>query len=118
MLDDRQRFKLGFITRCIEEGMTAPDEICAFAKQAADHLDTLVAQPEKQAGRIMDVIGKALTLSGATMAVAPPLLGATAGYGLARATDIDEDDVEEAKQQELIQEYRRHTNKLRRMRGL
>jgi hypothetical protein len=80
---------------------------------------TIVGIPGAAAGAVQSA-GSGL-LSGAGMlgqygllglALGPPALGAAAGYGLARATDIDDEDVDSVKQQELIDEYRRSAAQL------
>lgn len=71
----------------------------------------------KRAG-IADIAGKAFDtatsavgkLSGpalAAAAIAPPALGAAAGFGLGHLTDIDDTDVNEVRQRELIDTYKR-----------
>jgi len=120
MLDDRQKFKVGFISRCIEDGCTTPAEICQRAKQAADDFEAAPPHTEKAAflSPMWDAV-KSLGTLGATAALAaPPVLGGVAGYGMARAGDIDEDDVEEAKKNELIEEYRRQAAKAIRQRKI
>jgi hypothetical protein len=115
MLDARQRFKLGFITRCIEDGITTPDEICQRAKEAADRLGALPDQQlEKVASGLWDTISNAGLLAVSGALAAPPIIGGAAGYGLSRMSDVDEDDVEEAKRQELIDELQRQATKLKR----
>ena len=76
-------------------------------------------------GMIAGGLGKATALGGAALsgvagwgipiaALAPPALGAAAGYGLARATDVDDTDVDEIKDTELMDEYRRQIDQLKR----
>lgn len=117
-MDERQRFKLGFISRCIEDGFTTPADICQRAKTAADHLENMAPPLEKEGQGFASVLWDAAksmgTLGISAALVAPPVLGGVAGYGLARAGDIDEEDVEEAKQRELVEELKRQSAKIRR----
>jgi hypothetical protein len=116
-MDERQRFKLGFITRCIEEGFTTPAEICQRAKTAADRIGAVAQQMEKggEWGTPLWEAFKGLgTLAATGAVVGPPILGGAAGYGLARASDIDEEDIEEAREREIIEELKRQSAKIRR----
>jgi hypothetical protein len=114
MLSDRESFKVGFISRCLEEGFTTPEQIQGQVKKAMD----LIGGAEKQAdgvlSRLLGMGGSAATVAIPLMLAAPPLAGAAVGYGAARATDIDDVDVEEQKRQEVIDELNRQTAKLRR----
>lgn len=111
-MDDRQHFKAAFIARCIDAGFTTPEQITALVKSAM----------EKQAIPVISQaldLGKSLISTGASWAVplalaGPPLAGAAAGHLAAKATDVDDFDVDEAKRQEVIDEYRRQTARLKR----
>jgi len=113
MLTDRQNFKLAFMSRCIEDGITTPAEIHERVKRAIDELNN---GPEKQAlvGEVLDFAGRLGGMALPIAFAAPPVLGAGAGYLAARATDVDDADIEEVKRQELIDELRRQTAKARR----
>ena len=113
MLSAQDAFKVGFLARCAADGIPH-DRILPLIKQAQ----------EKFAG-LSDLVGKGIGLGGTVLgtaagwgiplaAIAPPALGAAAGYGLARATDIDDTDVDEIKDNELLGEYRRQTEQLKR----
>jgi hypothetical protein len=117
MLTPREAFKVGFLTHCAKLGMHS-SEIEEFAKTAS----ALVKQGFLD--RVMDAAGAAAKGVGgaiggmsmpvlAGMLLAPPAIGAAAGYGLGRMTDIDDEDVDSIKQQELIDEYMRNAERLR-----
>jgi hypothetical protein len=128
-MDDRQAFKFGFMKRCIEAGLTTPVEML---KQAQDVLATV----EKQGGEsgLLSYLGlsaageaakgglEALGHVGSTalgwgvpLALAtPPILGGVAGTLAAKAQDIDETDVDEAKNREVLDTYHREADRLRR----
>jgi hypothetical protein len=109
-LTEREAFKVGFLARCAEEGL-GRGQVLALVKDAAD----------KVAGIIGDVagIGKDVFSVAAPVALlAPPALGALAGAGLAKATDIDPSDVEDIKDREVIQSYHRESARLRRQRAV
>ncbi len=123
MLSEREHFKVGFISRCIEEGFTTPEQIGGQVKLAMAQLEG--TEKQGQIPILSDLIrgagniGSSMLSFGIPLALAaPPILGATAGYAAARATDIDDTDVEEQKRQELIDELKQQSAKVRRMRGL
>lgn len=120
-LSARDAFKVGFLARCAAEGIRT-EEIGPLVKQAEEKLAGVLGALGAGASRIG---GKGLALGGAALSglagwgvplalLAPPAAGAAAGYGLARMTDIDDTDVNEIKDQELLEEYRRQTEALNR----
>jgi hypothetical protein len=116
-LTPKEAFKVGFMARCIEDGLDAA-AMCRAAKTAAEKSAILSATigAAKDLGKgVMDVAsgwGVPLLLA------APPIAGGLAGYGLARATDVDDTDVSEIKDREVIDEYRRQTKQLSRQRAI
>ncbi len=115
MLAPHEAFKVGFLARCVHDGLT-PDQMLDRVKFASDLL-------EKRAF-LGTLLGKGIDLAkgvgGAAMSyglplalAAPPILGGAAGYGLAKATDIDDTDVEEIKNRELVEELKRQTGNLK-----
>lgn len=95
-MDDAQLFKLGFLTRCAEEGLIG-DELAARLGRVAEF-------NEKAAGVVGDIATAAGGIAGLPVAVS--LLGGGAlGYGAAKLTapKLDEDDM---KNQELINTYK------------
>ena len=127
MLSGKESFKVGFLSRCIEEGVSN-EEALQRIKAASDSLDAA----EKQAGvydALRDVGGFASNLlspvveqaAGAaknTLLFAPPVLGAGAGYLHSKLTDVDEEDTEDIQKEELIDEYRRQAERLRQSQAL
>lgn len=117
MLSPQDAFRVGFLERCVEIGL-APAQIQALAKTA----ELVLAAPAvKRAGVLGDVgklagkaVGGVLSLGIPAALAAPPLLGGTAGYALARATDIDDTDIDDIKGNEVIDEYRRQADRLKR----
>jgi hypothetical protein len=115
MLDDRQAFKVGFLRKCADAGLTI-EETHAVVKQATamvkssvvNVLPDVLQEPYKQ---LMGAGGHALRGMGdigLTAAIAgPAVLGAGAGYLAGQVTDVDDTDVKALKQQELIDEYHR-----------
>ncbi|NDD52612.1 hypothetical protein EBZ39_01820 [bacterium] len=87
----KEAFRIGFLTRCAEEGLTG-DALQARIKQAG----------------ILGTIGQAAGLPAAVGLGT----GAALGYGAAKLTepDITEDDI---KAQELADTYRVYANKMR-----
>lgn len=115
-LTPQEAFKVGFLSRCAEEGLSA-DETARCCKVAADLMrkqaifgtETVGAL----AGKGLEALGGAAHYGIPAALVAPPLLGGLAGYGLAKATDIDDTDVEDIKNQEVMKELRLQADKLR-----
>lgn len=126
MLSPGEAFKVSFLLRCVENQLT-PAETHALVKQALDALEGF----EKRAflgGMLSGLVGKTLDAGkgigqtamgyGLPLALAaPPILGGLGGYGLARATDVSDTDVSQIKDQEVIDEYRRQTERLRRQKA-
>lgn len=115
-LTAQEAFKVGFLARCVRDGQT-PDQILARVKQAAALL-------EKRAflGGLLDAAGgaaKSVAGYGLPLALAaPPVLGGLGGYALAKATDVDDTDVDDVKNREIVDELRRQTEALRRQKAV
>ena len=120
MLSSQEAFKLGFLSQCVEGGFSI-EEMRSQVKAASDALK----QAEKDAafgkvalfGEIADDAGdvakNVANLGLTSLLLAPPALGAAAGYTHSRLSDVDDEDVEDVKRRELIDEYRRQAEKLR-----
>ncbi len=110
MRTPREAFKVGFLARCAEEGLTA-DEIAGRVKAAGDKFASLLGGLGSAAGSVLS--------TGIPLAIAAPVaLGGIAGYGLSRMTDIDDTDVKEIKNNELLDTYAAETAKLRRQKAV
>lgn len=114
-------FRASVLTKCAELGMTA-DQIADRINQVCDELEG----SEKRAFDLSMLFNNPVTsaagsvLSHAPMVAwaGPPLLGAAAGYGLAKATDIDDTTVAEIQKQEQIDELRNQRELLARKRRM
>lgn len=129
MLSELESFKAGFLTRCVEEGLST-DEALSRVKSASDRLDAM----EKQAinpvygvakdvggfasGLVSPLVKKITDLGLGAAILGPPAIGGLAGYGVSRLKDVDEEDVDDIKKQELIDEYRRQAEKLKQSKAL
>lgn len=111
---DIDSFCVGVLRKCAEHGLTADQTADVFErmtdaignkKTAGVDLSTLWNNPlyNMASGAISGAAGYAAPLAIA----APPILGAAAGYGLAKATDFDDVSPDEIKKRELVDEYRR-----------
>lgn len=110
----REAFRFGFLARCVESNLT-PEQTHELAKTAFDVLEKQAMQPVQA----MVDAAKAVGYPAAALALAaPPALGGLAAYFSNKATDIDDDDVESIKRQELISQYRRMTDQLNRAKRL
>jgi hypothetical protein len=94
---------------CVEHGLTTPGQIQQAIKTAGMLGDAAGA---------LRFAGGALSSAGAwalpALLVAPPALGYLGGRLAAKATDVDDFDTDEAKRQELINEYHRQTERTKR----
>lgn len=119
MLTSREAFKVGFLGQCAEAGMT-PDEILAAVKTARDKLAGIGSVIDNISNKAWDLgkgIGSTAVGWGIPAAlIGPPVVGGALGYGLARASDIDDTDVDDITDNELLDEYQRQTDKLHRQR--
>lgn len=115
MITDKQRFRLGFLQKCADAGMTA-EEATDFAETAV--IIVKEAMAIKESG-VMDALTSAGgTLWGAATSLgswAPPILagaplvaGGLIGSGIARATDADDETIKAIRKRELIDEIRRN----------
>jgi len=106
-MTEYQQFAAGFLTECTLKGLS----IEQMKKVARDMTERV-----KHAGGVLDTlagVAKPAILAGL---VAPPLLGAAAGHGLARMTDTDPAaDIDDIKSQELTSAYQTETDRLRRL---
>lgn len=117
MLDERQMFKAAFMRDCIERGYTTPQQMLGQVKEAQGWISRLLGGAYNLTAPVAQgTLGTAAQYGIPLALAAPPILGGTGGYLLARATDIDETDVSEAKNKEVIEELRRQTERLRRQR--
>lgn len=117
-LTSKEAFMAGFVARCINDGLPA-ESIPGCAKAAEDKVAGIVSTA---LGKLFDVakgVGTGAVNWGIPLAlVAPPVAGAVGGYGLARLSDMDDTDVAEIQDQEVLDEYKRQTEKLRRQKAV
>lgn len=101
-LTPRQRFKVAFLTSCIDAGMSPTQVLgAARAMRAAVELEkSAVTLPDAAA----NLTGGALAMA----AAAPPILGFAGGYLTGKLKDEGtEDDVRSLQKQDLLDAYRR-----------
>ncbi len=127
-MNSTEAFKIGFLSRCVEEGLSE-EKTAELVEKGAGVLEDIGGiwqeegedKPEKSAG-VASAIGKFLAESGpkAVMAglAAGPLLGAGGAYLYNKATDVDATDVEEIKKKELADQYQRMSEQLDRQSDL
>jgi DNA helicase TIP49 (TBP-interacting protein) len=122
-MQPHEAFKLGFLSRCVEEGLS-PEQINGLAKSAAEFLGkqafvreaigqvTGTVKDTADAGKSVVEFGKSMWPLAALAVGVPAGAGALTAYLQNAATDVDATDVEEAKQQELMDTYRRMADQL------
>lgn len=99
-LDERTAFKMGFLTRCMEEGLVG-DDLQGRIKSA-----------------ILGAIGTAVGTTIGLPLAAGLLAGGGVGYGAAKMTEPDVPDPEVAKIKELEQAYKIQAARMRARRAL
>jgi len=116
----REAFKVGFMARCAENGMTQ-EQTLTLVKQANEKL----AQFKMEVNPVgaATSIGSGLVDFGLTKALpfllaAPPIVGALGGYGAAKLTDTGDADPATIKRQELRDTYEHEAARLRRQQKL
>jgi hypothetical protein len=109
----REAFKLGFLSRCVEAGLT-PEATQALVKSAGDCFTKIGWGLKDTVDAFKGVTYPAL-LAGAA---APIALGGGAAYLANQASDTDATDVDEIKKQELLDTYRRMSDQLQRRKKL
>ena len=110
-MNSHEAFKIGFLCRCADEGLT-PEQTAVRIKQAA----TL----PKQAGWLKDIFSPAAWTArrlGQLAIAGPPALVVLGGYALSKAKE-DTFDVDEAKRDEELTEYQRAIDQLARSQRL
>lgn len=118
MLTAQQAFKAGFLSRCIADRLQ-PEQIKVAAEKATALLEKnalfgLDGLVDKGWDAAKGLTGAAIGYGVPALALAPPIAGGLAGYGLAKATDIDSTDVDDIKDREVLDEYRRQTARTKR----
>jgi len=116
MLTPKEAFKVGFLSRCVEDGLSL-EQTHARVKQAMDMLqkragvtDTLLSVPGKALDLAKPVMGAGLNWGIPLALAAPPIVGGIAGYSLGKMGDVDDTDVDEIKKRELIEAYKRYAD--------
>lgn len=107
----RDAFKIGFLARCVQDGMTGP-EAAAIAQKAAAFLErraNLATWAGDKATGTLDLAGNVA----AGLGIAAPIAaGAGLGYLAHRAAqpEVDADDI---RKRELIDEYTHYIRRAR-----
>lgn len=121
-LAQRQAFRRGFLSKCAEAGLTAA-QVAELAKTAAALLrgektafDLSMLWNNPVYSGLGSLAGSLGSVALPAALVGPPVLGGLAGYGLAKATDMDDTSVQEVQKQETIDELRRAREMLARKR--
>lgn len=120
MLSKQAAFKLGFITQCVEKGLSI-SEMREQVKAAGDSLAQFEKQGiagEKTLGTLLSALGTGGKYAVTAGLLAPPAVGALGGYFHSKLSDVDEEDVGDVKKEELIDEYRRQAQRLRQTKEL
>lgn len=112
-----EAFKLGFLSRCVEEGMN-PEQTHGLSKMAASLFEkqALINLPSPM-GEVRNAVGTLGDMApylAAGLAI-PPALGGLAAYFANQATDTESSQgVDNIKRQELQETYERMAGQLQR----
>lgn len=109
MSDPKRAFRVGFLQKCAEAGLTL-EETCELASQIKQAF-----WGEHLLGKGVDALSNATgMLPGIALTgmLAAPAAGYAGGRLYSKATDIDEDELDEIKKREIIDLYRQETQKL------
>lgn len=117
MLSERDAFKVGFLARCVEEGLTLQQAHCRV-KEARDKLAGLLDLPGKALELAKPVVGAIAGYGLPGLLAAPPIVGGLVGLTAAKMNDIDDTDVAEIRQRELTDEYARQTRNVLRNKAI
>ena len=122
MLSSQEAFKLGFLSNCVEKGLSI-EQMRAEVKKASDELSSIEKKalvdgflaPERGAfwddfGDLLKDVGR-IGMGG--LILGPPAVGAGAGILHSRLSDVDEEEVEDIKKRELVDEYHRQAERLK-----
>lgn len=104
-MEPREAFKIGFMARCVEEGLSQ-EKTAELMEKAAEGWG------------LVDAAKAVLYPATALALAAPPTMGGLAAYFKNKTLDSDTNDVEEIKQKEMADSYRRMTDQLRRSKAL
>ena len=130
MLTERQTFKAAMLAACIDSGLDTAGSITAVQRltehvKQANGLSNIAAalggaalgglQSLSNSGTKMvsNLVGAASPAVVGGLVFGPPALGAAAGYAAGKLPGLEEDSVDEIKQRELIDEYRRFAERAR-----
>lgn len=119
-LTTQEAFKVGFLLKCAEEGLE-PHQMLELVQQirAGITKEAFLSGALDKAVDAAGGVAKSVASYGIPMALAaPPALGALGGYALSKATDVDDTDVAAIKNQEVVDEYKRQADKLRRQKAI
>ena len=112
-----EAFKLGFLSRCVEEGMN-PEQTHGLSKMAASLFEKqsfiTIPSPMGEVRNAVGTLGDIAPYLALGLAL-PPVVGGAAAYLANKGTDIEgKEGVENIKRQELQEAYERMAGQLQR----
>lgn len=112
-----EAFKLGFLSRCVEEGMN-PEQTHGLSKMAASLFEKQalinLPSPMGEVNNAVSAVGSLAPYLAAGLAI-PPALGGLAAYFANQAADTEgSQGIENIKRQELQETYERMAGQLQR----
>jgi hypothetical protein len=113
-LTARQAFKVAFLQRCAERGLSMEEThqlvktaIVSLEKQSFDPLDFAINTGKSIAGMGVDTVGALGSAAVPLALLGPPAVGGLAAYTAAQLSDVDDDDITDIKLREKVDAYRR-----------
>ncbi len=120
-MNDRQVFKFEFMNRCIENGLTSPEQMLKVAETvmvkaggAFSSIPVVGGALDGVSGAVSGAVSSLGPLAAGALLAGPPLVGAVGGGLLAKSQDVSDYDTDEYKKQEVVDTYRRETDRLKR----
>lgn len=113
-LTEKQAFKVGFLLRCADEGLTMEETHARVKAALAKQANPLITGAGKMIGGLASLVPGAASLLAAGSIAAPLAVGAGGGYLASKMTQPGDEVLDQAKRDEVIGEYERLADEARR----
>lgn len=110
----QEAFKIGFLARCVEENY-GPEKIAALSGMMTEKMGGVLGE---LSDTFTDLAKGGLMMTGTGLMVAPWLAGGGLAYAANKASDPTHADIDEIKNQELIDEYTQAAQQLKQQQEL
>lgn len=110
----QEAFKIGFLARCVEENY-GPEKIAALSGMMTEKTGGFLSE---LTDTFTDLAKGGLVMTGTGLMAAPWLAGGGLAYAANKASDPTHADIDEIKNQELIDEYTQAAQQLKQQQDL